>query len=108
MWAVRACSGTNRVQLSVSFGRAAASNPVEMHENALAGEFAENLTIHLLTSQETAGTLRPIHVLHSRGKHFDAHLLDSPAKNCDRGKGRRSLFSTIRISQRGQTQTIDD
>ena len=45
------------------------------------------LTLRLLTSRQTEDTLRPMDVLHARGRHSAVPLLDS-ANNCDREFGR--------------------
>jgi|GraSoiStandDraft_8_1057269.scaffolds.fasta_scaffold472129_1 hypothetical protein len=68
------------------------------------GPLAE-LTFRLLTSRQTAGTLRPMDVFHVRGQHSEAHLLDSPANNCDRDNAERVLRPRVQIFPGGLTPT---
>ena len=66
------------------------------------GPLAE-LTFRLLTSRQTAGTLRPMDVLHARGQHSEAHLLDSSANHCDRDNAERVSLPRARILPGGLT-----
>ena len=51
----------------------------------------EQLRLRLLTSRQTGDTLRPMDVLHVRGRHSAVPLLDS-ANNCDRDNAERVPF----------------